>query len=220
MIQDDLDSLLDQINAQLEPFAEGGSRNRKKFNEERKKQAVKLARSSLIDAKKLIEDMDQEARMAPVQYRSEMLNKVRQYRQNLSEINNSIRKLSETKLTDFSSVDIQEDAPRNFEGQHRQQLMQSQNLIDSAGESIQRSTRVAIETEEVGESILTDLGSQRETLERARTRLQETNEELSRSRRVIRKLYFGVIQNKVVLVIIIILEILILIGIVYHRFLS
>ena len=47
-----------------------------------------------------------------------------------------------------------------------------------------RSQQAALESEEVGGEIVSDLGVQRETLERARTRLQETNAEISRSRKV------------------------------------
>ena len=52
-----------------------------------------------------------------------------------------------------------------------------------------RSQRVAAESAEVGESIITDLGTQREALERTRERLGEADEELARSRRVIRRIY-------------------------------
>ena len=45
---------------------------------------------------------------------------------------------------------------------------------------------MALESEEVGGEIVSDLGVQRETLERARNRLQETNAEISRSRKVTR----------------------------------
>ena len=57
---------------------------------------------------------------------------------------------------------------------------------------------MAHETEEVGVGIIDDLGVQREALERARTRLHETDAELSNSRRILKRLARGTIYNKVV----------------------
>ncbi len=77
---------------------------------------------------------------------------------------------------------------------------------------------MAIETEEVGHEIVNDLGVQREALERTRTRLQETNSEISRSRKVLRRILRGVLQNKAVLIVIIVVELAILIALVYLKF--
>ena len=63
--------------------------------------------------------------------------------------------------------------------------------------SLQRSTLVAHETEEIGGNIINDLGVQRETLERARGNLQETDAELSRSRRILKRISRGTLYNKV-----------------------
>lgn len=83
-----------------------------------------------------------------------------------------------------------------------------------------RSQQVAVETEAVGGEIISDLGVQREQLERTRGRIYDTYDELSRSQRILRRIYFGVIQNKLVLIVIIVIEVLILAGLVYLKFLS
>ena len=74
-----------------------------------------------------------------------------------------------------------------------------------------------METEHVGEEIISDLSTQRETLERSRGRLQDANEEISQSRRVVRRLYFGVVQNKVILGLVIVIEIIVLIFLIYWK---
>jgi vesicle transport through interaction with t-SNAREs protein 1 len=53
---------------------------------------------------------------------------------------------------------------------------------------------------------------------RAQRRLEETDEELSQARRVLRKMYRNVITNKLLLILIIFLELAILGGSLYHRF--
>jgi vesicle transport through interaction with t-SNAREs protein 1 len=83
-----------------------------------------------------------------------------------------------------------------------------------------RSQQVAFESEEVGGEIVSDLGVQRETIERTRTRLQETNAEISRSRKVVRRIYFGIIQNKIVLVVIIVIELAIVAAMIYWKFIA
>lgn len=70
----------------------------------------------------------------------------------------------------------------------------------------------------VGSEILDDLSVQREALERTRSRMEDTGEDLQRSRGVLRRLRFTILQNKFVLVAIIIVEILVLAYIVYLKF--
>lgn len=60
-------------------------------------------------------------------------------------------------------------------------------------------------------------GVQREALERARERLHETNAGLSRSRKILRRLYFGVIENKVLLIVIIVVELAIIAALAAWR---
>ena len=68
--------------------------------------------------------------------------------------------------------------------------------------------------------IISDLGSQRETLERTRARLGEAGEDLSRSRRVLRRMYTNVVSNKIILIVIILVEIGILAGVIYWKYIK
>ena len=79
----------------------------------------------------------------------------------------------------------------------RQQVMRGQNVLEKTSQSLARSTQIAHENEEIGGNIINELGSQRETLERARGTLQDTDAELSRSRRIIKRLSRGTVYNKV-----------------------
>lgn len=83
-----------------------------------------------------------------------------------------------------------------------------------------RSTQLAVENEEIGDAIISDLGQQRETLERSRARLQETNAELSRGRRILIRLKVSTLYNKILLLFIIIIELCILAALIYWKFFS
>ena len=69
-----------------------------------------------------------------------------------------------------------------------------------------------------GNEIITDLGSQRETLERTRARLIESDLELSRSRRILKKMYLNLFSNKIILIVIILIEVGILAGVTYYKY--
>ena len=71
-----------------------------------------------------------------------------------------------------------------------------------------------------GNEIITDLGSQREALERTRARLGEAGEDLGRSRKVLRRMYANVFSNKIILVLIILIEIGILAGVTYWKYIK
>ena len=102
----------------------------------------------------------------------------------------------------------------------RQQVLRGANVLSKTSDSIQRSTQIAHETEEVGEAIMGDLTVQREVLERARTMLSETDAELSRSRRILKRMSRGTIYNKVALLLIIIVQICIIGALVYYKWFS
>ena len=80
-----------------------------------------------------------------------------------------------------------------------------------------RSTQVAVENEDIGDAIVSDLGLQRESLERSRGRLQETNAELSKGRRILLRLKVSTVYNKIILIFIIIIELCIIAALIYWK---
>merc|ERR1711981_1414268 len=83
--------------------------------------------------------------------------------------------------------------------QYRQQVVAGSQILARTGDSINRAQQVAVETDQVGNEIIGDLGAQRETLERTRARLIESDLELGRSRRILKKMYLNVFSNKIIL---------------------
>ena len=77
---------------------------------------------------------------------------------------------------------------------------------------------LSIWTNVSGGEIINDLGTQREALERTRTRLIESDLELGRARRVVKKMYLNVFSNKIILIVIILIEICILCGVIYWKY--
>lgn len=81
-----------------------------------------------------------------------------------------------------------------------------------------RSQQVSAETDAVGTEVISDLGVQRESLQRTRERLADTDVELGRSQRLLRTMYIRVLSNKVLLVAIIVAELALLGAAIYLKF--
>ncbi|KAH9395613.1 Vesicle transport through interaction with t-SNAREs 1B [Tyrophagus putrescentiae] len=97
-------------------------------------------------------------------------------------------------------------------------LQQGIDSLQSTGVSLHRAEMAARESEEIGASVLDELNSQREQLLGARGRLDEGNANLRRSGKLIRHLNMGLATNKCLLLLIIALEIVILLVVVYLKF--
>lgn len=57
-----------------------------------------------------------------------------------------------------------------------------------------------LETEQIGTQVLQDLSDQRETIQRARGRLRETDAELGRSSRLLNSMMMRAMRDKIVLI--------------------
>lgn len=107
-----------------------------------------------------------------------------------------------------------------WEQRQREALLEGREALERTSQSLMRSERVAIETENIGTSVINELGQQRETLIRASDRLNDIDQSISQSRQILNFMKRGVLTNKLILVLIIICEIGILACLVYLRFLK
>ena len=196
VLQDDLDSLIERLEASLTWVS------KKTSGLHELKSGLGRCQRQLDEGRSYLSEMERKARSAPLQYRSEMLSKVRSYREAFGKLQSDIRKMeveiNKDKIMNRSSLLDQDlDEEVSDEQRLRQQVLRGTNVLEKTSASIQRSTQVAHETEEVGEAIMSDLTVQRETMERARTMLGETDAELSRSRRILKRMARGTLYNKV-----------------------
>uniref|UniRef100_A0A8C7WAE3 t-SNARE coiled-coil homology domain-containing protein n=1 Tax=Oncorhynchus mykiss TaxID=8022 RepID=A0A8C7WAE3_ONCMY len=97
-------------------------------------------------------------------------------------------------------------------------LIQGHEHLNNASQSIERSQRIAAETDQIGVDIIEELGEQREQLDRTRDRLVNTGENLSRSRKILRAMSRRLMTNKLLLSVIILMELVILGAVVYLKF--
>lgn len=218
-LQDEVDSLLQRIQEAI-------GKTEAAAGDEKKKLAQSCS-SMFGEVTSNLDTMDTEARAAPLQFRASMVAQVRRYRAEVSSLQTSLNRARVERMT--SSLGASSEARQsNSAGtgggavtdQYRQQVLAGTEILSRTGESLSRAQQVAIETDEVGNVIITDLGTQRETLERTRARLGEAGEDLSRSRRVLRRMYTNVVSNKIILIVIILVEIGILAGVTYWKYIK
>jgi vesicle transport through interaction with t-SNAREs protein 1 len=106
----------------------------------------------------------------------------------------------------------------SWEDETRRTVLEGRAILERTAESLARSQNTAAETERVGEEVVSELSAQRETLLRSRQRLEDTDQELSRTHVLLRKMKLHVLTNKIILIVIILLEICILAAVCYIRF--
>ncbi|XP_067941609.1 vesicle transport through interaction with t-SNAREs homolog 1B-like [Watersipora subatra] len=174
--------------------------------EERKKLCRELEKSS-SDAQAVLTSLEAELQRAPAYERSTMRNKLTAHKRSLESINSRIQQVT------HGSSDLDD-----MEAAHRAKLMQGTRSLQRASESVHRSRQIASETDEIGVNIIGELDRQGEVLEGTRDRLYETQGALDKSRNILRGMAVRVFTNKIIMVVIIIVELAILAGVVYLRF--
>ena len=105
-----------------------------------------------------------------------------------------------------------------WEDETRRTVLEGHAILERTAESLARSQNTAAETERVGQEVVSELSAQRETLLRSRQRLEDTDQELSQTHVLLRKMKLHVFTNKIILIVIILLEICILAAVCYIRF--
>ncbi|KXJ68432.1 hypothetical protein RP20_CCG003531 [Aedes albopictus] len=95
-------------------------------------------------------------------------------------------------VDEFDEIGIQEDQKRR--------LLDNSERLERTGNYLKDSYRVVLETEQIGTQVLQDLSEQRETIQRARGRLRETDAELGRSSRLLNSMMMRAMREKIVLI--------------------
>lgn len=106
----------------------------------------------------------------------------------------------------------------DWDARNRQLVLDGRAVLERTGESIARSTQIAVETENVGTEVISELNDQRQTLLRAKNRLTDADQHLDRSKSILSRMRREVLYNKLILMLIIILESVILGVLSYMKF--
>ncbi|KAK3727585.1 hypothetical protein RRG08_009806 [Elysia crispata] len=197
---------------------QGGEKSLNASNGEERKSAYRKAERKLEEANILVQEMEGEAKLAPVNYRTQMLGRIRHYRNDIDQLARNLKRGSGGGARGADNYGF--DRNERLESSNRAKLFQGHQSLQRASESIARSHQIAAETDQIGVEIIDELGTQRETIVRARDRLEETDVNLGRSRGILKSMARRVTTDKLILALIIVVELAILGGITYWKFFS
>jgi vesicle transport through interaction with t-SNAREs protein 1 len=158
------------------------------------------------EAREIIEQMELEIRdlnssqkRTPEQ-KEKYLNIINSYKSELDklelEFNKQLKNKNKFQSANFE-IELNEGKEDSFELTEAKE--QNQTTLLKMNKNLDNGFRMVLETEETGKNILSDLFSQRETMERARDRMRDINSNLGKSSRVVGAMTRKILQNKIIL---------------------
>ncbi|XP_040916545.1 vesicle transport through interaction with t-SNAREs homolog 1B [Toxotes jaculatrix] len=195
-----------------------------KVHGEERKRLVRTFDERQGEAEEVLQGMEEELRGAPSSYRNGMSTKLRLYRRDLGKLQRDMKisasfgSSSQPVGGSHHGIYSSENQQSTYLQSQRALLLQGTESLNNASQSIERSQRIAAETDQIGADIIEELGEQREQLDRTRNRLVNTGENLSRSRKVLRAMSRRLMTNKLLLGVIILMELAILGAVIYLKF--
>ena len=199
------------------------SRGGRRGAESRRTKAAEVA-SDVAEAEALVRRMDLEARSLPQDKKAPLLAKLREYKADLKGLKDGLKKAEQSSGGGGDAARAElglggEDWNGSSVAQ-RERLQQTTNRIARTGDRIKQSKTTLLETEEIGVSILQNLHSQRETLTHAGDTLSGVDHNIGKSRKILGTMARRVIQNKIIMVGIIVLLMLCICLIIYFKFMK
>ncbi|KAA0725061.1 Vesicle transport through interaction with t-SNAREs -like protein 1A [Triplophysa tibetana] len=166
-----------------------------KLAAEEKTQLVLNVDKQLEEVRELLEQMDLEVREIPIQSRGMFNSRLKSYKQEMEKLEKDFKRSRIAYSDEVRNELLREDGGSSE--------TQRAHLLDNT-ESLERSSRrldagyqIAVETEQVGQEILTNLATDREKIQRSRDRLRETDANLGKSSRILTGMLRRIIQNRI-----------------------
>ncbi|XP_055934658.1 vesicle transport through interaction with t-SNAREs homolog 1A-like [Argiope bruennichi] len=162
-----------------------------------KKMLISQVDRQMEEAHELLEQMDLEVKGMPPASRQKYQIRLKSYVAELSLLDKELK--ARTNPRDDNSL-----RDELFEGDYvkddqKQRLLDNTERLESSSRQLEGGYKLAVEAEQIGSQILTDLSSQRETIKKSKSRLQDTNYDLGRSSRIINGMIRGIKQQKMIL---------------------
>lgn len=187
---------------------------------ESRKKTVRETENAIESAVSMIDDMQVEVHKAPQGLRTSMNTKVKKHRDEVAKLQSKIRQFNSGTVS-FTRQELfagEGASSTDLIAEQRNRVLETDSILNRTSQSIARSQQVAVETEQIGNDIITEMGDQRDSLLRTRDRLEGTDANLRQSRKILKSMYLRVMTNKLILVFIILVELGILAGVVYWKF--
>ncbi|AMD21433.1 HER154Cp [Eremothecium sinecaudum] len=164
----------------------------------------------------ILDQMDVEVNnsVSDPQQRATLKARLRDFRKDLNSVKQTLQELVDTRNRDSL---LSSHSP-SLEDDQRQQLLSSHAILQRSGSKLVDATRLANETEDVGNQIMSDLRMQRETLENTRQNLFQADAYIDKSVRTLKSMSRRLVANKFISYAIIAVLILLILLVLYSKF--
>ncbi|XP_059624177.1 vesicle transport v-SNARE 12-like [Cornus florida] len=166
---------------------------------EDKKQKLSEIKVGLDDADVLIRKMDLEARSLQPSLKAMLLAKLREYKSDLNKLKREVKKIGSANVNQAAHEELLESGMANAHAasaDQRGRLTMHTERLNQSSERINESRRAALETEDLGVSILQDLHQQRETLLHSHKKLHGIDDAIDKSKKVLTSMSRRFSRNK------------------------
>uniref|UniRef100_A0A9J8BQT6 Vesicle transport through interaction with t-SNAREs 1A n=2 Tax=Cyprinus carpio TaxID=7962 RepID=A0A9J8BQT6_CYPCA len=150
---------------------------------EEKTQLVLNVDKQLEEVRELLEQMDLEIREIPIQSRGMYNSRLKSYKQEMEKLEKDFKR-SRIAYSDEVRNELLGDDGSSSESQ-RAHLLDNTERLERSSRRLEAGYQIAVETEQVGQEILSNLHSDREKIQRSRDRLRETDANLGKSSRIL-----------------------------------
>lgn len=160
------------------------------------------------DCFEVIDQMNMEIQNISTQYRSTYNAKMRTFKADIDNLKEELKKL------------MDDEDRRNLFGAdyQRQQLLKGNSTLEESSNKLRDSSRIAMETEDIGASILNDLRSQREQIVNSRSTLMEADGYVDKSIKTLKTMTRRMAANKLISYAIIAVLILLIFLVLISKF--
>ncbi|XP_076240498.1 vesicle transport through interaction with t-SNAREs 1a [Calliopsis andreniformis] len=172
------------------------------------------------EAHELLEQMELEVRGVSGTARDRLRGRVESHRAELKRLTQEFQSARRPK---DESIEIsREDSWENssITEDQKKRLLDTSDRIDRTGRTLQNGYRMVLETEEIGSQVLKELHDQRETIQRGRGRLRETDAELGRGSRLLSVMILRSLQQRIILAGVALTLIIVAFIVIYYSFKS
>lgn len=173
-----------------------------------------------------VRDMEHETRSAPAQYRTKMQSRIRGYNADVAKFRQDLRAAesgggrSGGSGYQNSRNELFDQNENGFNGRtvdQRSRLLDNDEILGRTSGRIANAQRIGQESEAIGEGVLSELHSQRETIVRTGNKVTGVDQNLSKSRAILNGMARRVMTNQMVMIGIIICLIGILIIVILKK---
>ncbi|CAM6088451.1 unnamed protein product [Calypogeia fissa] len=188
---------------------------------EEKKQMLVEIKNGLDEAESLIRRMDLEARNLPPTQKATLLAGLRAHKADLTNLKREAKKTLAARDGFAARDELLERGMADSDtlsADQRARLLTATERLNQSGDRIKDSKRALLETESLGVSILAEFHSQRQTLLHSRDTMNDVDDNVGKSRRILISMTRLMYRNKLIGWGLIITLIFVILVVLYFKF--